>query len=63
MVSILLELISRGYIGLPIHDAILVKQSIAEEAKQIMITKFVESMGQEPKVTLMVPELPERDRD
>jgi hypothetical protein len=45
LVKVLLDLAGKGVVALPIHDAIVVKQSAAQEAEDVMKTIFREMTG------------------
>jgi hypothetical protein len=52
MMGVLKRLRKRGIVGLPVHDAVIVKASQANEAKTVMLEQFREATGQEIEVHL-----------
>jgi hypothetical protein len=51
MVRLLLDLRQRNITGLPVHDAVAVPQSRAEEVRQIMVDQFRAATGVDVQVT------------
>lgn len=52
LVDVLLELNEKGITALPIHDCVLVKGSVAHEAKDIMLRVFREHTGVEGSIDI-----------
>lgn len=50
LVAILLRLADRGITALPVHDSLVVAETRAEEAREIMATAFREMIGHEPVI-------------
>lgn len=47
LVDVLLAMMERGIVGLPIHDAVIIPKSSADEVKRIMLTTFKAHTGLE----------------
>ena len=54
LVDLLLRLKEQSIVALPIHDAVIVPRSVADQVKQLMLTTFHDHTGVQGKVSLEV---------
>jgi hypothetical protein len=52
IVGVMLELRERGIVGLPIHDAVLVREDQAGEVEEVMLSAFTQHTGNNVAISL-----------